>query len=84
MPMTFERGTPEQVALWREDVAEARANLVIEDMTDNTVVDGQTITGRELKDLNRARAYLRDLANRHANAKVFSNVEEATNAIMAE
>ena len=25
--------TPEQIALWREDVAEARANLVIEDMT---------------------------------------------------
>jgi hypothetical protein len=31
--MTFERGTAEQIALWREDVAEARANLVIEDMT---------------------------------------------------
>lgn len=31
--MDFERGTPEQVALWREDVEEARANLVIEDMT---------------------------------------------------
>lgn len=31
--MTFERGTPDQIALWREDVAEARANLVIEDMT---------------------------------------------------
>lgn len=31
--MDFERGTPEQIALWREDVAEARANLVIEDMT---------------------------------------------------
>ena len=31
--MDFERGTPEQVALWREDVAEARANLDIEDMT---------------------------------------------------
>ncbi len=29
----FERGTPEQVALWREDVEEARANLAIEDMT---------------------------------------------------
>ena len=28
--MTFERGTPDQVALWREDLAEARANLVIE------------------------------------------------------
>ena len=31
--MEFERGTPEQVALWREDVEEARANLAIEDMT---------------------------------------------------
>jgi hypothetical protein len=31
--MEFERGSPEQVALWREDVAESRANLVIEDMT---------------------------------------------------
>lgn len=31
--MNFQRGTPEQMALWREDVAEARANLVIEDMT---------------------------------------------------
>ena len=31
--MDFERGTPEQVALWREDVADARANLIIEDMT---------------------------------------------------
>ncbi|WP_066684607.1 hypothetical protein [Sphingomonas sp. CCH18-H6] len=30
--MTFERGTPEQIALWREDIAESRANLVIEDM----------------------------------------------------
>ncbi|OAH41471.1 hypothetical protein AX777_25310 [Sphingobium yanoikuyae] len=31
--MDFERGTPEQIALWREDVAESRANLVIEDMS---------------------------------------------------
>jgi hypothetical protein len=28
--MKFERGTPDQIALWREDLAEARANLVIE------------------------------------------------------
>ena len=27
---SIELGTPEQVALWRDDVAEARANLVIE------------------------------------------------------
>ena len=26
------RGTPEQVAMWREDLAESRANLAIEDM----------------------------------------------------
>jgi hypothetical protein len=31
--MDFERGAPDQIALWREDVADARANLVIEDMT---------------------------------------------------
>ncbi|RMB51386.1 hypothetical protein C8J44_3649 [Sphingomonas sp. PP-CE-3A-406] len=28
--MKFERGTPDQIALWRDDLAEARANLVIE------------------------------------------------------
>jgi hypothetical protein len=31
--MVFDRGTPEQIALWREDVADARANLVIEEIT---------------------------------------------------
>lgn len=36
--MDFTRGTPEQIALWRDDVAESRANLVIEDMTP-TVAD---------------------------------------------
>lgn len=30
--MDFERGTPEQVALWREDFAESQANLAIEDI----------------------------------------------------
>ncbi len=28
----YPRGTPEQVAIWREGNAESRANLVIEDM----------------------------------------------------
>ena len=28
----FMRGTPAEIALWREDMAESRANLVIEDM----------------------------------------------------
>ncbi len=30
--MDFERGTPEQIAVWREDLAESQANLAIEDM----------------------------------------------------
>ncbi len=30
--MDFVRGTPTEVAMWREDMAESRANLVIEDM----------------------------------------------------
>ncbi|MDK8186954.1 MULTISPECIES: hypothetical protein [Sphingomonas] len=31
--MPFDRGSPEQVSLWRIDIAEARANLAIEGMT---------------------------------------------------
>ena len=30
--MDFVRGTPAETAMWREDDAESRANLVIEDM----------------------------------------------------
>ncbi|MDO7836815.1 hypothetical protein Q4610_17345 [Sphingobium sp. HBC34] len=30
--MDFERGTAVQIALWREDLADARANLIIENM----------------------------------------------------
>ncbi|MES2338435.1 MULTISPECIES: hypothetical protein [unclassified Sphingomonas] len=28
--MDFARGTPEKIALWREDIAESRTNLIIE------------------------------------------------------
>ena len=28
----FVRGTPTEIAMWREDMADSRANLVIEDM----------------------------------------------------
>ena len=30
--MDFVRGTPAEVAMWHEDMADSRANLVIEDM----------------------------------------------------
>ena len=39
--------------------------LVIQDMTEDTVIGGQKVTGRELVDMNRARAYLADCAQRH-------------------
>lgn len=56
--------------------------LVVDDMQDKTVVDGQTVTGREFKDLNRARAYLRDLAKRH-DVGVFPSVKDAVGAIVS-
>ena len=55
-----------------------RVTLVINDIPDGTVVENQIITGRELKDLNRARAYLLDVAKRHSgNVSVFPDVESA-------
>jgi hypothetical protein len=30
--MDFARGTPTEIAMWHEDMADSRANLVIEDM----------------------------------------------------
>lgn len=58
--------------------------LVIDDIPDKTEVQGQVITGRELKDLNRARNYLRELASRHtANCRVFTNAETATSHIIS-
>jgi raw len=52
--------------------------LVVTNIPDNTAIGGQVITGSELKDLNRARTYLLELAGRYPNAKVFPNVESAT------
>jgi hypothetical protein len=54
--------------------------LVVDNMVDGVEVDGEQITGRQLKDLNRARAYLRDLASRHSNARIFETVEQAVQA----
>ncbi|MEN9613892.1 MAG: hypothetical protein RLZZ347_199 [Candidatus Parcubacteria bacterium] len=55
-----------------------QVTLVINNIPDGTVVENQTITGRELKDLNRARSYLLDVAKRHSgNVSVFPDVESA-------
>ena len=54
--------------------------LVVLDIEDGTEIDGRAVTGRELKDLNRARAYLRDIAQRHG-VTVYATVAEAVAAI---
>ncbi len=58
--------------------------LVIDNMVDGIELDGEKVTGRQLKDLNRARSYLRDLASRHDNARVFETLEQAVQAASAE
>lgn len=54
--------------------------LVIDQIADCTEIGGQTVTGSELKDLNRARTYLRDLAQRHL-VGVYPTVDRAVTAI---
>ncbi|MCA9357213.1 nucleoside 2-deoxyribosyltransferase domain-containing protein [Candidatus Nomurabacteria bacterium] len=56
--------------------------LVINQVPDGTVIAGQVVTGRELKDLNRAREYLGELADRHDNVTVYEDVASAVQAIL--
>ena len=55
--------------------------LMVQDIRDGLVLDGQVVTGRELLDLNRARAYLRDVAIRH-HVIIHSDIAAATRAIL--
>jgi hypothetical protein len=50
--------------------------LVVEDIPNGTVIAGKLITDRELRDLNNAREYLRDVARRN-HVDVYSDVETA-------
>ena len=68
-------------------VSGRRVVLVVQDMADGTaILDNKgfqvltIVTGTQLRDLNRARAYLRDVAKRH-NALVCSDVHAAIEAI---
>jgi len=51
--------------------------LVINNVPEGQEVEGSVVTGREVKDLNRGRAYLADVADRH-NVPVYSDVIHAT------
>eukprot|EP00658_Telonema_sp_P-2_P083769 TRINITY_DN9160_c0_g1_i1.p1 TRINITY_DN9160_c0_g1~~TRINITY_DN9160_c0_g1_i1.p1 ORF type:complete len:402 (-),score=91.65 TRINITY_DN9160_c0_g1_i1:187-1392(-) len=39
--------------------------VVMSDLEEGCVIDGEAVGGKELKDLNRARSYLKDVAHRH-------------------
>jgi hypothetical protein len=56
--------------------------LVVLDIEDGLVIGGETVTGRQLKDLNRMRAYLRDVAQRH-DVPAYDSVEAAVEALAA-
>jgi hypothetical protein len=58
-----------------------RVFVTIENIPDGTVIAGQTVSGRELKDLNRARGYLLDELSRHPTASVHATVAEAVQAV---
>lgn len=51
--------------------------LVIDNIPDGMEVGGEKIAGRQLKDLNRARAYLADIARRHQNTVLCQTIDEA-------
>jgi hypothetical protein len=69
-----------------ENITRGRnVTLVVNNIADGTVIGEQTITGAELKDLNRARAYLLDLARRNpTNAKVFDTIEDAVQHVITQ
>ncbi|CAI5713414.1 unnamed protein product [Hyaloperonospora brassicae] len=57
--------------------------LVVEPVEEGDMIEeGVALTGRELHDLTRARAYLRDMAERN-NVAVFPSVTNAVDAIIA-
>lgn len=59
-----------------------RVVLVVQDIPAGTVIDGQAVEGRELKDLNRARAYLRAVAAEYGTAQ-YPTVEYAAESLVA-
>ena len=64
-------------------MAARRVVIVILDIPENTRIDGELIGGRQLKDLNRARAFLCDIAARHQKyCDVFDSVENAVHHIV--
>jgi len=51
--------------------------LAIMDVTEATTIEGKPLTKDEIKDLNRGRAYLREIAEQH-HIKVYTDIRSAT------
>lgn len=47
------------------------------DIADGTIIEGQPVTGRELKDLNRSRSYLSSLVKNFPNTALFDSIDDA-------
>lgn len=59
-------------------------HLVIDDIPPGTVIDGVEVRGRDLKDANRARAYLRGLvADRRPHVPIHGTVTDAVESVIA-
>lgn len=57
--------------------------LVILNIPEGTLVDGEVVGNRQLKDLNRGRAFLCDIAARHQkHCDVFDSIEQAINHVI--
>ena len=55
--------------------------LVLQNIPEGTEIDGHVVDTRQLKDLNRGRAYLAEMADRYG-VKHFATVEEAMPAVV--
>jgi hypothetical protein len=55
--------------------------LVIEDVPEGSVIDGEEVGPRQLRDLNRGRAYARIIATQ-AGVRIYSSVAEAAQAVI--
>jgi hypothetical protein len=58
--------------------------IVIETIPQNAEIDGEVVTGRQLKDLNRARLFLCDIVSRYQkNCTLFGSVLKSVTHIIA-
>jgi len=57
--------------------------LVVQDIPTGKRIDGHSVAGRELSDLNRMRSYMRDMARRHG-VPIFDKVADAIHFIVED